>query len=165
MVMPIDSVLRDLFQWPGYELLSQAAVVSDMPRACLPFVSTRQSLNANGQAYDLNIQVDSLVQQQLRIHVRLTRLARAPGTGTRGSGTSGDQAPMQLKTLLSTTVTVGLGHTVVLGSTQPGGGRGGMARHPDPDRASGDANERALTNGLTLPVHDGPVPHRFAGSS
>jgi hypothetical protein len=128
MVMPIDSVLRDLFQWPGYELLSQAAIVSDMPRTCLPFVSTQQSLNANGQAYDLNIQVDSLLQQQLRIHVRLTGLVATPARGGRVGATSSDAtSSSQMKILLSTTVTVGLGHTVVLGSTQPGGGRGGMA--------------------------------------
>jgi hypothetical protein len=126
MIMPIDSVLRDLFQWPGYELLSQAAVVSDMPRSCMPSVSTIQSLNADGQAYDLNVQADSLVQQQLRIHVRLTGLVRTPGATSRGVVGDATSA-MQVKVLLSTTVTVGLGHTVVLGSTQPGGGRGGMA--------------------------------------
>jgi hypothetical protein len=100
-----------------------------MPRTCLPFVSTQQSLNANGQAYDLNIQVDSLLQQQLRIHVRLTGVVGTSARGGRAGATSGDatSSSSQMKTLLSTTVTVGLGHTVVLGSTQPGGGRGGMA--------------------------------------
>ena len=123
-IMPIDSVLRDLFQWPGYELLAQAAIMADLPRTSAGRVMTQQSFNADGETYTLRVLVDSTLRQRVRLNVNLSGIVSLPGplsTGSQGRGTL-----TQRTDLLSTTVTVGFGHTVVLGSTQPGGGRGGM---------------------------------------
>ncbi len=124
-IMPIDSVLRDLFQWPGYELLAQAAVMADLPRTTLGRVFTQQSFNAGGETYNLTVQVDSTAYQRVRVSVSLTGMVPVPGAPPSASQAGGPAR--RSTTLLSTTVTVGFGHTVVLGSTQPGGGRGGMS--------------------------------------
>lgn len=123
-IMPIDSALRDLFQWPGYQLLAQAAIVADLPFPPGHPVNTQQSLNANGETYDLVVQVDSALGRRVRLRVQLFGLVPVAG---QPSGGRGGTTTRQTRVLLSTTVTVGFGHTVVLGSTQPAGGRGGMS--------------------------------------
>jgi hypothetical protein len=124
-LMPIDSVLRDLFQWPGYQLLAQSALTLDMPMGVEwggngASSSTQTMLNVDGKSYDLSVRVDTTAPPRIKMAVLLMGLAQpAPAK-------SAVNSQLERKTLLSTTVTVGLGHTVVLGSTQPGGGRGGM---------------------------------------
>ncbi len=115
-IMPIDSVLRDLFQWPGYQLLANAALTADLPRGSNSPVLAQQTLTANGETYELRVQVDSALFKRVRLRVTLS----GPTAATTRAGDRG--APV----LLSTTLTLGYGNTVVLGSTQPGSGRGGM---------------------------------------
>ena len=127
-LMPIDSVLRDLFQWPGYQLLAQSALTLDMPMRIEwggtgASTSTQTMLNVEGNAYDLSVRADTteFAPQRVKLTVSLVGLSHAAATK------SVVATPADRKTLLSTTVTVNLGRTVVLGSTQPGGGRGGMS--------------------------------------
>jgi hypothetical protein len=108
----IDSVLRDLFHWRGYRLLSEAAIVVDVPgNSFFPgrpaYVKASQLINADGYPYTISVVVDSTSPSRVRLTVDLTG----------GLSSSRQDA----KTLFSTTVTMTLGHTVVLGNAQPGG--------------------------------------------
>lgn len=125
MLLPIDSVLRDLFQWPGYQLLAQSALTLDMPMSVEwggtgASSSTQTMLNVEGKSYDLSVRVDTTAPPRVKMTVSLVGLTQAAASKSL-------TPTMDRKILLSTAVTVGLGRTVVLGSTQPGGGRGGMS--------------------------------------
>lgn len=125
-IMPIDSALRDLFQWQGYELLSQAAITTDIPTppewgGSGARAFTQTELNVDGRVYELGVEIDTVVPPQVKMTVSLVSL------GQTASGAGQSAAATGRKTLLATTVTVGFGRTVILGSTQPGGGRGGMS--------------------------------------
>ena len=127
VLMPIDSVLHDLFQWPGYQLLAQSAVTLDMPMPVIwggtgASTSTQTMLNVDGNSYDLSIRADTtdVMPQRIKLTVSLTALSHAAATK------SVVTTQQDRKIVLSTAVTVNFGRTVVLGSTQPGGGRGGM---------------------------------------
>lgn len=125
-IMPIDSVLRDLFQWTGYRLLSATTMTSDLPVSVnwggngSPTFS-QTALSVDGEDYELSVSVISFEPPQIKLSVSLAGVI--PGSPTRGGASAG----LQRKMLLNTTVTVNMGRTVVLGGTQPGGGRGGMA--------------------------------------
>jgi hypothetical protein len=128
-IMPVDSVLRDLFQWPGYELLSQAAVTVDMPMSPAwggtgASSHTQTMLNIDGNSYELSVTVDTTAPPRVKMWVTLYSVARSTSTPPPKSAVV--FTPNERKSLLSTSVTVKIGHTVVLGSTQPGGGRGGL---------------------------------------
>ena len=127
-LMPIDSALRDLFQWPGYQLLAQSALTLDLPIRVEwggngASSSTQTMLNVDGHSYDLSVRADTgdFLPQRIKLSVSLVGLSHAAATSS-AMTSSADR-----KTLLSTTVTVNFGRTVVLGTTQPGGGRGGMS--------------------------------------
>ncbi len=107
-IVEIDSVLRELFHWRGYRLLSQAAITVDIPANTRGPLTTHQLLNADGQTLTLKVIVDSVMPSKVRLSVDVS------GYVAQGTARS-------LTTMLSTTVTVWFGNTVVLGSTQPGG--------------------------------------------
>jgi hypothetical protein len=144
-IMPIDSALRDLFQWQGYQLLSQAAITTDMPTppqwgGNTATAYTQTMLNVEGNAYELSVRIDTVTPPQVKMTVSLTGLGRA------GSVAGRPPVATERKAMLSTTVTVSFGRTVVLGSTQPGSGRGGMtgtlilAVRPELQRVLGSDN-------------------------
>lgn len=146
-IMPIDSALRDLFQWQGYELLSQAAITTDMPTppewgGKTASAYTQTTLNVDGEAYELHVRIDTVAPPQVKMTVSLVGLGRAGSVAGRPTAAPTEQG------LLSTTVTVSFGRTVVLGSTQPRGGRGGMAGtlilavRPELQRVTGPDNTR-----------------------
>jgi Carboxypeptidase regulatory-like domain len=108
-IASIDTVLKDLFKFPGYRLVTAAAMAADYfgpagTSGCCTY--TRQLLNADGQRYALWVSVISATKTDVRMEVSL-RTAY-------GNGDSGNET-----TLLDTRVGLSYGHTVVLGSTQP----------------------------------------------
>jgi hypothetical protein len=129
-IASVDSVLRDLFRFNGYRLISQAA----MTMSAGLFVGSRGGARADSYqilgspdgetSYDLNV---ALMADTTRlgagssatITVRLATSARTSVTrASDGTMQERRSAPQQI---LSTTVSVTAGKTVVLGSTQPGG--------------------------------------------
>lgn len=124
-IVGIDSVLHDLFHWRGYRLLSQAAITVDLPASTRSPLTTRQLLSADGQTLTLRVIIDSVMPNKVRMSVDVSGQIAQGNTRT-------------LTTVLSTTVTVWFGNTVVLGSTQPGGG------------AATSGNRRGFIGGSTL---------------
>jgi hypothetical protein len=114
-IVGIDSVLRELFQWNGYQLLSQAAVTSDLPGP--GSVQTSQQLQVDGEPYTLVVSIDSVTPQKVRMRVSLTGIVRRATPSSAGGKTVQSAS---LAVLLSTTVTVSFGHTAVIGTTQTG---------------------------------------------
>jgi len=112
-ITAIDAVLKDLFRFPGYRLLTQAAVMMERPGPRTlngrgaSYAS--QLLSSDGETYKLEATIDSATQQTVRLNVSLAIVPR-PGSGTAFAAGSN---------LFSTSVEVSYGHTVVLGNTQP----------------------------------------------
>jgi hypothetical protein len=119
-------VLRDLFRFPGYHLLSQAAVAttgggSDVNGGRSS--SSSQILNGGSEFSELvlNVTVECASPAAIRLRVALS------GSTPINSGGAGASRGMSAnRTFLSTTVTVSLDRTVVLGSTQPSGTSGAL---------------------------------------
>ena len=118
-VAGIDSVLRELFHWRGYRLLSQAAITVDVSASARGPLTTHQLLSADGQTLTLKVGVDSVMANKVRVSVEVSGYVTQGNTRT-------------LTTMLGTTVTVWFGNTVVLGSTQPGGGAAATTKSPMP---------------------------------
>lgn len=118
-IAELTSALKDLFRFPGYRLLSSAAMSVDYvplgPGKTCCGAMTSQMISAEGHSYQLTIIVDSAGAQSVRLHVRM---ASMPETA---KGARGGTAPSMSaeREVFFTQVTVTYGHTVVLGSTQP----------------------------------------------
>lgn len=118
-ITAIDAVLKDLFRFPGYRLLSQTAVMMERPAVIRnsPNGTTMatQFLIGDGETYRLSVMIDSTTLQTVRMNVSLSAMPK-PGVTTPST------------TLFSTSVEVSYGHAVVLGNTQlatrTGGARG-----------------------------------------
>lgn len=116
----IDSLLKDLFRFPGYKLLSNAAVAVDYlapRRGSIDAPSTDQLLNGDGKTLHLSVTVDTATAQSVRLRIWLYEPVVPVQTKNASGGVS---VSSDRHTLLVTTVTLSYGRTVVLGSTQPG---------------------------------------------
>jgi Carboxypeptidase regulatory-like domain len=112
----VDSALRSLFQWQGYQLLSDAMITSDPPGQAP--LQTSQFLDAGGERYVLNVQIESADREKVRLAVSLAGESRQRSTGNAATGIPTGLS--QIAPLLHTTVTVLYGHTVILGTTHTG---------------------------------------------
>ena len=111
-IAAVDSALRNLFQWNGYRLRTQAAMTVDAPRPDGPRTFTSQKLQGDdGQMYGLDVSITNVTSQKATLSVSLTGYLPPPASA------SGTEQPvlMRFNTSLTTTVTVSFGHTVVLG--------------------------------------------------
>jgi hypothetical protein len=103
-IAAVEPLLRDLFRFGGYRLLSHA-MINAIPRS-----NASQTVGDGAERMRLEVQVDGAETQtapgSVRIQVVLSRSAGVMGPGNN---------PMR-ETLLSTGVTIPLGQTVVLGS-------------------------------------------------
>ena len=126
-IAEVDSVLRDLFRYNGYKLLSQAVISTPVPPQ--RSVGTGSSTNHSTQL------LSGLSGRTCEIVVQVThQWGPAPGSETMTAHvTLADVSPPDTlgvgvargsrggRTLLSTAVTIAPGRTVVIGSTQPAG--------------------------------------------
>ena len=115
-IASIDSVLKDLFRFPGYKLMSTAAVAVDYMSPARGS-STDQVLDGDGAQYHLTVTIDTATSRDVRLRVWLYETLVPVTTKTASGGTS---ISPDRRTMLSTTVSIAYGRTVVLGSTQPG---------------------------------------------
>jgi TonB family protein len=105
-IRDIDAALKDVLRFPGYKLLSQAALTVDYSTAAKS--PTMQRLAADGATYQLSVSIESLSGDGMQLDVKLWTVA----------------PPASAAQLFGTRVSVAFGHTVILGSTQVAGSAG-----------------------------------------
>ncbi len=146
-IASVDTVLRDLFRYSSYRLISEAAIAATADGGNSSLI-----LNGGGETYQLDVSVMSppisrggrdaaMAPQPPAIQMRVTLKtvpAFSDAMNQGGGGQQGGRAqgavkmageperpvvagPTPSRTVLFTTVTISPGRTVVLGSTQPGG--------------------------------------------
>lgn len=105
-LMGIDDALRSVLKYPGYRQVASAILNLDWaaPSKTRPMNQGSLVMVNGDEAYNLTVQVDSVLADGVRIGVTLS--LRDPVT------------PLSRMPLLSTTLTLSLGKTVVLGTTQ-----------------------------------------------
>jgi hypothetical protein len=120
-IAPVDEVLRDLFRFTRYRLVSQAAMMLGLPPGGGASNSYQLLSGPTGDVYDLSVGLHARRTPDAghTIAVALSQVDTLVAGPTSRDVALGDRSKRRV--LLSTTVTVTAGRTLVLGSTQPGG--------------------------------------------